>query len=105
LPEIDFSHSNPMWRYYSLTEDERAEAGLDGLAAYLPDDSGTANRDVGAYQGGLMRFGAKHNDIFPIISDMLRWAAKLPSRREPTRSFDLSAFDDFGVTSPAATKG
>ena len=27
LPEIDFSHSNPMWNYYGLTEDERQRPG------------------------------------------------------------------------------
>ena len=28
-----------------------------------------------------MRFGAKHNDIFPIIGDMIRWKLGLLSRR------------------------
>lgn len=82
VPELDFTHANPMWRYYEMTETERVASGLGGLAAYLPEDTGTANRDIGAYQNGLMRFGAKHNDIFPILADMLRWAAGLPSRRE-----------------------
>ena len=27
-----------------------------------------------------MRFGAKHNDIYPIIGDMIRWKLKLPNR-------------------------
>ncbi|MEQ1902033.1 MAG: DNA sulfur modification protein DndB [Devosia sp.] len=93
LPDVDFSHSNPMWRYYSMTKEEREDAGLDGLTAYLPDDSGTANRDIGAVQGGLVRFGAKHNDIFPIISDMLRWAIGLPSRRDPNVELMKRAFD------------
>jgi hypothetical protein len=31
-------------------------------------------------QGGFMRFGAKHNDIFPLLADMIRWQMKLPSR-------------------------
>ncbi len=29
-----------------------------------------------------MRLGAKHNDIYPILGDMIRWALKLPSRHE-----------------------
>ena len=81
LPEIDFSHNNPMWNYYGLTDGERLDARLSGLAAYLPDDTG-GNRDVGSMQGEFMRFGAKHNDIFPILADMIRWSLKLPSRRE-----------------------
>ena len=28
-----------------------------------------------------MRFGAKHNDIYPIIADMIRWKLALPSRK------------------------
>lgn len=81
IPEIDFSHSNPMWNYYGLTDGERLDADLTGLAAYLPEETG-GNRDIGSMQGEYMRFGAKHNDIFPILADMIRWSLKLPSRRE-----------------------
>lgn len=81
LPEVDFSHSNPVWNYYGMTNGERLDAGLGDLAAYLPDDSG-GNRDIGSVQGGFVRFGAKHNDIYPILADMIRWLLKLPSRRE-----------------------
>ena len=80
IPDIDFSHANPMWRYYKMTDDERLAAGLAPLAEYLPEDSATANRDIGAMQGEFMRFGAKHNDIYPILSDMIRWKVGLPSR-------------------------
>ena len=82
IPEMDFSHENPMWRYYEMSEGERLDAGLSGLATYLPDDGGTANRDIGSMQSGFFRFGAKHNDIFPILADMIRWKLGLPSRRE-----------------------
>ena len=27
-----------------------------------------------------MRFGAKHNDIFPVLADMIRWKLRLPNR-------------------------
>lgn len=81
LTDVDFSHANPMWNYYGLTDGERLDAGLSGLSDYLPDDAG-GNRDIGSLQGGYMRFGAKHNDIFPILADMIRWSLKLPSRRD-----------------------
>lgn len=81
IPEIDFSHKNPMWRYYSLSEQERLEYGLHGLNEYLPEDPPGVNRDIGNIQGNFMRFGVKHNDIYPIISDMIRWSTQLPSRR------------------------
>ena len=82
LPELDFSHTNPMWRYYEMTEGERLDKGLKGLSDYLPQDDGAANRDIGLFQGEFMRFGAKHNDIYPVLADMLRWSTGLPSRRE-----------------------
>ncbi|MBV9550166.1 MAG: hypothetical protein JO256_10895 [Alphaproteobacteria bacterium] len=82
LPSIDFSHKNPVWQYYSMSQSERDTAGLAGLAAFLPSDDVNANRDIGAMQNGFMRFGAKHNDIYPIIADMIRWQVGLPSRRD-----------------------
>jgi hypothetical protein len=84
IPEIDFSHSNPMWRYYELSESERLASGLATLADFLPVEEGFANRDLGSYQGGFMRFGSKHNDIYPIIADMIRWKTGLPSRHNPS---------------------
>ncbi len=82
ITKLNFSHDEPMWRYYQLNEEERAKRGLDGLAAYLPDEAG-ANRDLGGYneQDHVMRFGAKHNDIYPILGDMIRWRLGLPSRK------------------------
>lgn len=81
LTDLDFSHSNPMWRFYEMSESERRENGIDGLTAYLPPE-GTGNRDIGAYDAatGVMRFGSKHNDIFPLLGDMIRWRLGLPSR-------------------------
>ena len=83
ITDIDFSHDNPIWRYYQLTPEEIEQFGLNGLENYLPDNS-TGNRDVGKFdeETGWMRFGSKHNDIFPIIGDMIRWKLNLPSRHQ-----------------------
>jgi hypothetical protein len=75
-----FSHENPMWRYFEMNDKERRLNGLSGLSDYLPKTQG--NRDIGQFQDGVMRFGAKHNDIYPIIGDMIRWRLGLPSRHE-----------------------
>jgi len=85
LNEIDFGHSNQMWRYYDLTLAERSTFGLTGLREYLPPDEG-GNRDIGSFQGGFMRFGIKHNDIYPILGDMIRWRLKLPARNHAQRT-------------------
>jgi len=80
---LDFSHQNPMWRYYDLTEDERIEHKLVGLKEFLPSSDEGFNRDIGSYDATtkVMRFGAKHNDIYPIIADMIRWSLGLPNRQ------------------------
>jgi hypothetical protein len=51
------------------------------LESYLPNEEG-GNRDIGAYNevDHLLRFGAKHNDIYPILGDMIRRKLKLPNR-------------------------
>lgn len=81
IPRLNFSHEEPMWRYYQLSAAERTRWELDGLADYLPSEEG-ANRDIGAFneKDRVMRFGAKHNDIYPILGDMIRWRLALPSR-------------------------
>lgn len=83
LDAIGFEHTNPMWRYYEMPEEDRSRPDIAGLADYLPDRgliTPGSNRDLGAFQGGIMRFGAKHNDIYPILSDMIRWKMGLPTR-------------------------
>jgi len=81
IPDIDFSHDNPCWRYYELSESERMSKGIVNLKSYLPPDGGQ-NRDIGGYDkiNGWMRFGAKHNDIYPILGDMIRFQLGLASR-------------------------
>lgn len=89
IEKIDFSHGNPMWRYYELSDSERA-ALVPGLTDYLPKDDG--NRDVGGTDDeGRMRFGAKHNDIYPILGDMIRWKLDLPSRHEDASDGQVAA--------------
>ena len=73
ITEIDFSHQNFMWQYFDLSDEQREEHGLLDLKGYLPPEDSSVNRDIGKFQGGHMRFGAKHNDIYPILADMIRW--------------------------------
>lgn len=82
IPNIDFTHQNPVWQFYELTEGERTNMRIAEMVDYLPSSDDGANRDVGAVQGGYMRFGAKHNDIFPILADMIRWQVGLPNRHK-----------------------
>lgn len=81
ITDIDFSHDNPMWRIYQLSDEEKLNYSLDGLDDYLPDAT-TGNRDIGVFEKktGWMRFSPKSNDAVPIISDIIRWKLKLPNR-------------------------
>jgi hypothetical protein len=98
IPHLDLSHQNPMWRYYEMNPTERASSGLSGLADYLPvehvdgESGGSANRDIGRFDptDQVMRLGAKHNDIFPLLGDMIRWRLALPSRRGLTSEATIS---------------
>lgn len=82
IPKLDYSHTNPVWRYYQLNDEGRKQLGITELAEYLPLDESGQNRDLGTYdpQSQVMRFGAKHNDIYPLLGDMFRYELKFPSR-------------------------
>ena len=82
LNSFDFSHSNPAWRYYMMSDEDRVANGLDGLKSYLPKDDDGKIRDLGSYDeaSGLFRFARAHNDVVPLIADILRWKFGFPSR-------------------------
>lgn len=84
ISTLDFSHSNKIWQYYEMSEEDRS-ALFPGADLYLPNEE-SGNRDIGSLNAGLMRFGAKHNDIYPIIGDMIRYQLNLPSRHAPVNS-------------------
>ena len=81
ISTIDFSHQNRAWDFFVLSDAEREEAGLASLAQFLPSIDDGVNRDIGARDSeGRMRFGSKHNDILPILGDIIRWQMELPNR-------------------------
>jgi hypothetical protein len=83
MAKIDYSHDNKMWRYYLLSNEER-ELLFPRLKLFLPPEQTGRIRDIGAYDQKecLMRFGAKHSDIYPILGDMIRWSLELPNRHK-----------------------
>lgn len=84
ISNLDFSHENKIWQYYQMPIEERNTL-FPNLANYLPSEE-SGNRDIGKYSAGLMRFGSKHNDIFPIIGDMIRYQLHFPSRHHATNN-------------------
>jgi len=82
MDRIGFNHSNQMFRYYSLTDKQRREYGLTGLADYLPKFDDSVAREIGsADASGKWHFNqTKTNDVRPILGDMIRWKLGLPPR-------------------------
>ncbi len=74
--------SSPSGTSFGSTDGQKLDENLTSLVGHLPEDVIGVNRDIGSLQSGFMRFGAKHNDIFPVLADMIRWSTGLPSRRE-----------------------
>lgn len=78
ISNLDFSHHNKIWQYYTLTDEEKKTL-FPGADTYLPTEE-SGNRDLGSINAGIMRFGSKHNDIYPVLGDMIRYQLGLPSR-------------------------
>lgn len=80
--EIDFAHTNPMWRYFEMSISEREDKCPGMKDAVTPDEAGY-NLDLGNFDEStqVMRFGAKHNDIQRHLGDMIRWKLQLPKRK------------------------
>ena len=98
IPGFDFSHSNPLWRFYNLSALERKKHGLEGLEGYLPPDDGTI-RTLGIYKtdtngkNGRMHWSIMHNTVYPILADMIRWKLELPPRKHQKRTKAVTVED------------
>ena len=81
-----FSHKNEMWGLLMKSSAERAKLHKD-IAKYVHVPAGT-NLDAGTVDPdhGWVRYGSKHNDIYPRIGDLIRWKLKLNPRASVTRS-------------------
>ncbi|MEP0202220.1 MAG: DNA sulfur modification protein DndB [Halioglobus sp.] len=84
--KLNFSHSNPHWRTLMQNADER-EVSFPGLSKYVHVPSGT-NLDAGTYDEThkWVRYGSKHNDIYPRIGDLIRFQLEFDPRPSVTRS-------------------
>lgn len=87
LSDVDFRHDNPLWRYFILPDDQRKPGpkqpnAIKGIEPYLATDEygNVIDRDLGSFQNGRFTFSVKHNDVYPVIADMIRYKLGLPSR-------------------------
>lgn len=85
---LDLSHTNDAWRSLMLNAQER-EKLLPGVGNFVHVPLGT-NLDAGTYEPstGWVRYGAKHNDIYRRIGDLIRYQLELSPRGEVTKAIE-----------------
>ena len=90
ISEIDFSHENPLWRYFNLTDEERESEGLEGVRKFLAEgtEGKFAAKLLSAWNPELeqVKYATAHNDIYPVLGDLIRYTLDLPSREHRASS-------------------
>ena len=86
--KLDFSHSNPIWRSLMLDPVTR-EKTHKGIENYVYVPLGT-NLDAGTFDKdkNWVRYGSKHNDIFPRIGDLIRYELNFDPRPSVTKAIN-----------------
>jgi hypothetical protein len=70
---LKFTHDEPIWRSLLMSVSER-EIEFPGISEFIHVPRGT-NLDAGTWDedNGWLRYGSRHNDIFPRLSDAIRF--------------------------------
>lgn len=86
---LEFNHDNLLWRTLFMSPAEREE-NFDGISKYVFVPTGT-NLDAGTWddQHQWVRFGSRHNDIFPRLGDVIRYDLNFDPR--PTVTSAIAA--------------
>ena len=79
--KLDFSHGNKVWRSLINYNENTIKKNHPGIENYVFVKSGT-NLDAGTYSNNWVRYGSKHNDIYPRIGDLIRFQLKLTPRKQ-----------------------
>ena len=88
LRKIDFKHTNALWGSIMLDSATRNKT-FPGIEDYVFVPKGT-NLDAGTIDPNFnwVRYGMKHNDIFPRIGDLIRYVLKMNPRPSVTRAIE-----------------
>ena len=78
LKNMDFGYENPIWRYYEFNVAQHRKYDMATAGAWLPKPP----RVVGRWDESTRTyyFDPKHNDIYMILGDMIRFKMGLPKR-------------------------
>ena len=90
---INFGHNDPLWQALLLSTKER-EAKFPGIEKYVHVPLGT-NLDAGTWDedNKWIRFGSRHNDIFPRLGDVIRHRLGLEPRPTVTNAIAREEFE------------
>ncbi len=93
LGDLDFSHSNPLWRALFMTSEQRNKQ-FPGINKYvfISDD---VNFDAGIYDtiNDLVKFGSRHADILPRFGDLVRYKLGLKPRPSVVKAITENDLD------------
>lgn len=81
--KLDFSHKNKHWGSLMEPNEKTRSKNFPGIENYVYVATGT-NLDAGTIdqKNGWVRYGNKHNDIYPRIGDLIRFQLKLEPRKQ-----------------------
>ena len=85
---INFGHNEPLWQALLVSSKEREEK-FPGISKYVHVPVGT-NLDAGTWDedNKWVRFGSRHNDIFPRLGDVIRHKLDLGPRPTVTNAIE-----------------
>ena len=84
---LEFSHDELIWRSLFINSASDREQKFSGISQYLHIPVGT-NLDAGNYDqdSGWVRFGSRHNDVYPRLGDVIRWKLGLEVRQDVVKA-------------------
>lgn len=92
--ELDFSHENELWQvlFWDAKKREQKFPGISDFV-HVPEET---NLDAGLFDAAnkWVRFGSRHNDIYPRLGDAIRYQLKLSPRPSVTKLIEKSKTKD-----------
>ena len=79
--QIDFAHTNPMWRIFEEPSSKREEL-CPGISDAITPETAGFNLTIGNWDPvkQVMRFSANSRDVQRHLGDVIRWRLSLPKR-------------------------
>lgn len=84
LPEVDFSHTNPLWDIIHVSDEDLKKEHAELLEKYLPEN--WREKEVAERRNdGKIRFGNRHNESILVLPGIIRYLIGLPPSKVVAR--------------------